>query len=363
MIAGRLSRYFGWRFLSALLAIFFGGFGLVALIDYIELVRRSGESGASALVTAAISLSRVPHIMEVLMPFAVLIGAMLCYLNLSRRLELVIARASGVSAWQFITPALVVAFVFGVLATTVYNPFAAFLKEQSKRLEDRYFGGGQNTNLQATGSGFWVRQKSIAGQSIINAATSSDQGARLGGVTVFRYDRDNHFSERIEAKTAVLNEGFWRLIEVRRYPMNAPPAFVPEYALSTNLTREQVRESFATPDTVSFWDLPFYIAMADHAGLAAAGYKLQYQKLLSRPALLATMVLVAAAFSLRFFRFGGVQNTVLCGIAAGFLLFVLSKVTDDLSKAELMHPIAAAWLPVGIGALIGLVPLLYQEDG
>src|SRR5271166_6918599 len=123
MIAGRLARYFGGRFLSALLSIFIGGFCLVALIDYIELVRRSSDApNSSALISAAISLTRIPQLMEILMPFAVLVGAMMCYLNLSRRLELVIARAAGLSAWQFITPALFVAFVFGVFATTVYNP-------------------------------------------------------------------------------------------------------------------------------------------------------------------------------------------------------------------------------------------------
>ena len=54
---------------------------------------------------------------------------------------------------------------------------------------------------------------------------------------------------------------------------------------------------------------------------------------------------------------------VLSGIAAGFLLYVLSKVTEDLSKAELMHPIAAAWLPVVVGSFTGLLALLHQEDG
>jgi lipopolysaccharide export system permease protein len=67
--------------------------------------------------------------------------------------------------------------------------------------------------------------------------------------------------------------------------------------------------------------------------------------------------------SLRFFRFGGVQKMVLSGVGAGFLLYVLSKVTEDLSKAELMHPIAAAWLPVCVGGLTGFLALLYQEDG
>jgi len=154
---------------------------------------------------------------------AVLVGAMACYLNLSRRLELVIARAAGMSAWQFVAPAVVVALLLGAVATAVYNPVAALLQEQSKRLEDRAFNTGQSSSLQATGTGFWVRQKSPDGQSIINAVSSADQGVRLGGVTVFMYDQGGRFVERVEAKIAMLDDGFWRLIEARRYPVDAPP--------------------------------------------------------------------------------------------------------------------------------------------
>jgi lipopolysaccharide export system permease protein len=95
----------------------------------------------------------------------------------------------------------------------------------------------------------------------------------------------------------------------------------------------------------------------------ASGYNLQFQKLIARPFMMAAMVLLAAAFSLRFFRFGGVQKMVLGGLTLGFLLYVMSKVTDDLSKAEMLPPIIGAWLPPVIGSLIGFVALLYQEDG
>jgi lipopolysaccharide export system permease protein len=114
---------------------------------------------------------------------------------------------------------------------------------------------------------------------------------------------------------------------------------------------------------VSFWQLPTYIRSSESSGFATAGYRLQYHKLIAQPFLLAAMVMLAASVSLRFFRMGGVQKMVLSGVGAGFLLYVLSKVTEDLSKAELMHPIAAAWLPVFVGGLTGFLALLYQEDG
>ncbi len=182
-------------------------------------------------------------------------------------------------------------------------------------------------------------------------------------MTVFTFDSANHFKQRIEARAAVLEPGVWRLLDARIYALGALPVDEDDYRLKTSLTPEQVRESFATPETVPFWELPLYINIAEHAGLAAAGYRLQFQKLLARPFLLAAMVFLAAAVSLRFFRFGGVQKMVLSGVAAGFLLYVLSKVTDDMSKAELMHPVAAAWLPVLVGGLTGFIALLYQEDG
>src|SRR4026208_1344424 len=84
-ITGTLSRYFGWRFLSAVLAVFAGTLVLTAMIDFLELMRRSADiKDVSAFVIAQITLFRVPFITERVMPFAVLVGAMFCYLNLSR---------------------------------------------------------------------------------------------------------------------------------------------------------------------------------------------------------------------------------------------------------------------------------------
>jgi lipopolysaccharide export system permease protein len=359
-----LWRYFGMRFLITAILVFLGILSLVALVDYIEMMRKTaGMPNVPASIVAQTSLFRVPQIAERIMPFSVLIAAMSCYLNLSRRLELVVARAAGMSAWQFVAPAFLVAFVLGCLATVVYNPIAAALQERSRRLEVEFLGGNADAGLQSTGNGFWLRQRTDEGQSIVNALTSSEQGVRLGGVTIFTYDAEGQFLTRIEAKTAVLERGAWRLNEARIYSNTAPPRDRPEYVLKTSLTPAQVRESFANPESVPFWDLPKYIEIADNSGLSAAGYRLQYHKLVAKPLVLASMVLLAAAVSLRFFRFGGVQKMVLSGVGAGFLLYVLSKVTDDLSKAGLMHPVAAAWLPVFVGGLTGLVALLYQEDG
>lgn len=362
MITTTIGRYFAGKFVSSAIAVFAGIFVLIILIDYIELTRRtSGNVDASALLVAQTAFYRVPQLLERLMPFCILIAAMTCYLGLSRRLELVVARAAGVSAWQFITPALVSALALGVLATTVYNPLSAVMSEQAKQNEAILF---PNPNAAPQdGIGFWLNQVTAQGQTIINSTGSQQQGKILTGLTVFRFNPTGKFAERIEAREAILESGYWQFKSVRRYTFNQPAELLESYSLATNLTPEQIRGNFATPETASFWELPDYITSSEGAGQAVAGYRLQYQKLLAQPLLLASMVMLASAVSLRFFRLGGVQKMVLSGVAAGFLLYVVSKITEDLSKAELMHPLTAAWLPVCIGSLVGLLAMLHQEDG
>ncbi len=248
MIGGTLGRYIGLRFLSATLAIFVGILALTALIDFVEQMRRASDvAGVTPGLIAQISLFRVPQLGERLLPFCVLVGTMSCYLNLSRRNELVVTRGAGISAWQFVAPAAFLAFLLGLVATLAYNPISATLQEQSKRLENELYRVSPTTLATSTGA-FWIGQSNSDGKAIINARATRDQGVSLTGVTIFKFDRAGAFTERLEAASAVLAPRAWQLTDVRGYPLGGRPYDQPAAELATNLTREQVRENFATPE-------------------------------------------------------------------------------------------------------------------
>ena len=112
-----------------------------------------------------------------------------------------------------------------------------------------------------------------------------------------------------------------------------------------------------------FWQLRSVIEQTERAGLDATRYRLQWDILVARPLLFVAMVLVAASFSLRFFRFGGVAKMVLSGVLAGFVLYVATELMHDLGGSGLIGPQVAAWFPAVVGSLLGTLALLYQEDG
>lgn len=363
MIGKTLGFYFARRFFSSVAMIFFSCVALIMLVDFLEMTRRTADRDeVTSLVVGLLTVYRTPAFTEQLLPFAVLFGAIATFVTLSRKLELVVARAIGLSAWQFIFPAVFVAFLIGVVSTTLFNPVSAEFKERANRMEGEIFN--TTAGLMAQGkAGFWVRQQSVDGQAIIQAGSSQQGGRELVGVTMFEFDRKDRLVQRIEARSAVLEDGFWRLQDVRLLVPGFEQQTYSVYLVATNLDPSQVQESLISPDTVSFWQLPAAIESAEQQGFGASRYRLQLQSLLARPFLLVAMVLIAAVVGLRVFRFGGVGQTILGGVVAGFLLYLGTKLAEDLGEAGVVHPVAAAWFPAVAGIFLGILVLLHREDG
>ena len=360
MIAGTLGRYFATRFFKTIALVFFGVFALIYAIDLVETLRRAGDTPqAGGLLMAWLALLHTPLVAEQALPFIVLFGAMISFLNLSRKLELVVARSAGVSVWQFIAPSLAVVVAVGVVSVALGNPASTAMKRQSDRIEAKLFGAG----AAESGAGVWIRQKSVDGEAVIHADGRDDTGPSLFHVQVYNFDSKGEFAERVDATEATLRDGYWRLDHADVVTPGFDTLPTGTYLLATTLTKTEVAQAFAPPETVSFWSLPALADQTERAGLNAVGYRLQYQELLATPLMLAAMVLVAACFSLRFFRMGGVQSMVSGGVAAGFVLYVATKLVNDLGAAGFFSAPVAGWSPAVVGCVAGVYVLLHQEDG
>jgi len=182
-------------------------------------------------------------------------------------------------------------------------------------------------------------------------------------VTAFLSDKDGHFVERVESPSADLRNGFWHFNTARIVAHGVEPRIEKSFELPTNFSADELSSTVGASESVSFWALPSTVARLELAGLDATRYRLKFQTLLARPALLVAMILVAASVSLRFFRFGGVAKMVLGGVLAGFLLYIVTKLAENLGSAGVISAAAAAWSPAILGMMLGVLTLLYQEDG
>lgn len=359
-----LAIYIARQFLVWCFGVFAAMAVIVFLLDYVELIRRGGSHpGATLIVLLEMAVLKQPYMAQQIMPFAILFGGMMAFWRMTRSNELVVARAAGVSVWQFLAPAVAMALVIGIIMVAVFSPIASAMQLSYEKLESRVLRGN-NDQLSLSRSGLWLRQSDSQGfPSVIHAERLAPGGITLEDVLVLFFDKSDRLIGRIDAKQARLEDGRWLITSGTRWePGHAQQPFA-ETSIETNMTPRKIEESFASPETMSFWELPGFIRLLDESGFSTQRHRLYYDVLLARPFLLAAMVLIAATFSLRMQRRGGTTLMITAGVASGFLLYLLSDVVFALGLSSTIPVTLAAWTPAGVSWLLGASLLLHLEDG
>jgi lipopolysaccharide export system permease protein len=357
-----LYRYLAKQFLTGVGIVFAGFLFLSFSIDLVDIFNRTAGKHVPTGAVVAMCLLQLPSLGLKLLPFAVLLGGAFTFVRLSRSHELLAIRAGGVSAWNLLAPPLTVAIALGVLTVTVFTPFSSSLLVEFTALEAKYIRG-QASQLDVSRNGLWLRQGDANSQSVVHALRVADQGIRLDDVVIFLFGSGDRFLGRIEARSAKLVEGAWQLRDAWVSDLDGHPSLHADYRVATTLTPSRIQESFAPPDTLSFWALPGFIHTAQLAGFRATRYQLYFDSLLALPAMFAAMVFMAASFSLGLARLGGLGRVALWGALSGFGVYFFSNVATALGETGILPIPLAAAAPATVAILIGLTLVFHHEDG
>ncbi len=365
MLGSRITRYVTARTLTGVGGALLVLATIIVLANFVEVSRALGSrSDASAGDLLGLALLEAPGVILLVMPFAFLFGVLIAFVALNRRSELIALRAAGVSAWRFVTPAAVAAALLGVLAAVALNPIASYTTGRFEQLKDELAQGDT-----PTGKTIWLRQGDRGRQVIIRANSNIGPGVHLRGVTLFenRVEPDGRllFLRRVEASDAILRKNTWTLAGATEFTPGAVGGAVGTLqfpsTLNEHTTFEQISTAASVP--VPFWSLPGLIVRTEAAGISATAYRLQLQQLLATPLMFAAMSVLAAAFSLRLLRLGGMARFAGSGVALGFVFFFFNQLCSALGKSDILPPILAAWAPPAIALLVGITLLCYTEDG
>jgi lipopolysaccharide export system permease protein len=360
-----LSAYIARNFLQSFFVLFGLFLLLILLFDTVELLRRAAAKPEITFsMIMEMAFLKLPHMGQQAFPFAILFGGMAAFWRLARTHELVITRAAGVSVWQFLLPVLGIAFLLGLFQIGVLNPLASTTIARYERIEAVNLKGQKNF-LALSKNGLWLRQANADGQSVVHSRFVLQKGknVELRDVVVFNYQDNDRFVGRLDAEKAILEDGFWHMTNTWVHIPEEPPRLEKDYWLATDLTLSRIQDSFAPPETMSFWDLPEFIGTLENAGFTAVRHRLYWHTLLASPFLMCAMVLIAATFTLRHTRQGGGTAVIGAGVLTGFVLYFFSDIVFALGLSDSIPVTLAAWTPSGVATLLGLATLLHLEDG
>ncbi|MEL7428502.1 MAG: LPS export ABC transporter permease LptG [Pseudomonadota bacterium] len=364
MIGKTLGLYIANRFLRSLLAMVLGLAFLIVSVDFIEQLRKTANvPDVSMWQLYSISLLRAPTFVEKAFPFACLFAAMMTLTQMNSKLELVVARAAGVSAWQFLLPISISAALVGAFLATVYNPLAIHATQKAMELTAEVLKQTPEKELSSVRE-YWLKQEDAGkAYTVINAELARRGGMLLDNVKMVRFSSDGSFIERIDATNALHRGDHWMLLSAKSTDASGNSSTQASRKIETSLTQDELLGKSGKPDEIPFWDLKEVAERVEKSGTNGKPYLVQFHSLTALPALLFAMVLVAASVCLRFVRFGQAGRMILGGILCGFVLYTVTSLTTALGSSGVVPPIVAAWSPGFVAILFGMSALLHQEDG
>lgn len=365
MIGGRLNRYMLSQTLGGLAVSLATISTVIVLIDFVEQSRSIGNrAGISALDVLGLTVLRAPVLIEETLPFVFLFGILTSLFRLNRRSELIVMRASGMSAWRILTAPMIFALFAGIAGAIVLNPLAAmggaeYQQRRAELLNVRDVPGMQQS--------VWMREANVDGFTVIAAERLDEDRQELGSPIFFIFaigeEGIPRLERRIDGGSARLREGFWEVDGAVERSPNTSAVDLGPISMPTSIDRQALFERSRSPAGVSFWDLPRLVASARSAGLATNRYELRLQSLLALPLTLLAATLIAAAATLRLHRLGNATAFALAGGIGGFVMFFLQELLSSFGNAGALPPATAAWAAPALTALLALTYIASTEDG
>ncbi len=354
--------YIGQQYLKWFSVILAGLLGIVFIFDTIELIRRtSSRPDVTYDIVLLMAFLNLPDIGQKILPFIALFSAMLTLWRLTRTQELIIVRAIGVSVWEFLLPLLICTLGLSVVYLSIINPLGSLMKKSYKELEQRYID--RSALLDLSSAGLWLRQQNPDGNFLLHADKVTLAPLTIKPLIAFIYDGQDHYLGRLDAEQAVLEQGYWNIRDGWFNWKNQPPQKLTTYRLPTELTVEKIQESMASPNTISFWELPGFITSLEATGFPGTRHRMLYYSLVAQPLFLCAMVFFAACFSLGMARQGGAFITALAGLCVGSFAFGFNDVVYTLGANQSLPTLLAAFAVPLIALSAGATALLHLEDG
>lgn len=341
---------------------------LIGLIDFVENLRRFAAVDVGFSDLLLLTLLNTPAGLYQILPLLMILSTVTLFLGLARSSELVITRAIGRSGLTTLIAPALVALLIGLLTLSTGNPIVAATSKRFTELSEEFRNDGRNA-LSISGAGIWLRQGSADGQTVIHAERSDAEGRILFDVDFIAYAPDGGPVRRIVAKRAELTAGAWRLTKAKVWPLisginsEANSVLHDELFIPSSLTREKIRDSLGEPSAISVWDLPAFIADLQEAGFSSRRHLVWLHSELALPLFLISMVLIAAAFTMRHTRLGGAGIAVMSSILLGFGLYYVRNFAQILGENGQIPHLLAAWVPPVASVMLAVGVLLHMEDG
>ena len=357
-----INKYIAKGFLKTVLNMTLGFFCLGFFLNLFEEINFFKDFNVGIDIPIKLSILFIPALLYNMFPFVMLLSGIWFFLKIKKNDEIVAMKVSGLSNFSVILIPSVLAIVLGIFYITSINPITSILIKKYETIKGSYERDKWKYLATINVNGIWIKEKYLDKNYIVRSSNLDDE--ILENVSIYEFDSNNNFLQRIEAKSANIKTKHWSIKDAKI--IDGSGVLISENI--QNLTYrsmydiKKIKSLYSNLDTISFWNLVNEIQLLEDRGYSTREMRAKFQKSLAFPMFLLSMVLLSGVFTL------GVQfkennwTYAFISIIASVLIFYFNDFSAALGKTEKLPIEVSVWMPIIIIFLFSFVGLIHANQ-
>jgi lipopolysaccharide export system permease protein len=338
-----LDRYLLSEYLKALALALLSFVGLFLVVDFIEKLNRFLDHNPEWWAIASYFLWKVPYILVMMMPVALLMATFFTLGQMARFNELSAIVTSGVSLVRLAAPVLIIAALASVISFVLGElvvPDATARREEILHNDIEKIPRTPNTQRND------IALKGRDGRVYV-VRTYLVPEKRMHNISIYRY-AEGRLISRIDARMAVWNGSAWELSPVIERKFLSDGNEVTEKSEKMIYETTEGPEEFSSlpsdPDQLGYFDLRNYIDRVAEQGRELDPYRIDLHVKLSFPIANLILGMIACALAMQL-RHATPALSFGLTISIAFFYLGLMRLCEALGDGGILPPWAAGWIP------------------
>lgn len=340
-----LTRYITGQFLYILFLTVASFVVLFLIVDIFEDMNKIIGYQVTLMTAIWYFATKIPYMLFISLPLAVMLATLISLGLMSKNLELIAMRASGIGYMSIIMPIIACSLFISVLAFFGDE----YIVPESNRINE-YINTVKIKNDELSLKSeyqedkIWIRR----GNTIYYVGHFVPEKSEIVDFVILEFDDSFKLKRRLMAERASWNGTIWRCYNIVENTYDQSGRFETNKYEVKLVSLSETPEDFMVvftenTDQMSYRKLKGYIRKLHADGYETTKYQVDLMSKLAYPFANFIMVLISIPFAIIIGRRGGIAASVVVAFAIAFLYWVTYSICISLGYAGTLPPLLAAW--------------------
>jgi len=357
-----INKYLSKEFTKIVLSTVLIFFCLGLIMNLFEEINFFKDLDVGIFLPLILTALKVPSLLHTMLPFIILVGGIWFFRKIKKSDEVTAMKISGMSNFSVILIPGIISIMMGIFFVTLINPVTSISLEKYEAIKGTY-EKDKDYLAAITKNAIWIKEIKNNKNNIIKASNLNNE-ENLVNLTIYQFDLEYNFLQRIEADSANIVSEKWILKNVNILDQNG--SFISKnldgiiYESTYNL--EKIKTLYSNLDTISFWNITSEIKLLKERGYSTKEMETKLHRSLSFPFFLLSMVFLSGVFTLGTTFKENNLTYIFVTIISCILVYFFNDFSAALGKTERLSVEIAVWMPVLIIFIFSTMGLIYANQ-